>query len=569
MLIIDDPVLACAYLREFRRVYENAINEYSTATITSDDSQRPPPVTELDFAVSPSSSNVVIDLTWQQPSYPEFGRYYIYVETYNFSTSVYNILPDYAGISDITTTSYSFQGIGNTTYYCMVNYVSNYGVESEKSSLLTISPTPPQKITTLTGFAAGNGKGDINLSWIAPREFDSVPTSGNCKRYFVKHATFPFEKYSDDGAYEVDVSTIVPKNPGEQENFVLNFPAGNRYIAVFGENSNNIISEISNLLDVYVVDTSSPSAVTDISVQRNGSDGFYLTWTMPGDNGTEGSVTSCFVYYSSAPNFDTVEIATVTSPSSGGDSQSYFLTNLDEFVRYRIKVRPVDEAGNYSESPFVYAYTGIDFTNTPSFMDSVNVSTSPTLEVCFKIEIDTTSAASCVEIWDTRDNAGNQLSSKDLQFTVSVSSKSIKIYPTLSPNHKYELKISIDLKDIDGFLMLASQEVQEVFTFVTVCSPDKENVFFDALGSSITIPSGNFSQAGYVEFGTSTVQIAQKTGYGDKTIKQQVKKKNRIRRQRPSLKFFIFLSSTFPSFRPRPRNTILETHFQNSSPIPS
>ncbi|MBA3051602.1 MAG: MBL fold metallo-hydrolase [Candidatus Omnitrophota bacterium] len=416
----------------------------------------------------------------------------------------------------ITNHPYSLTGLASDMpYYFRLSALTTYYYErrySNEASTTTLPPWRPLTITTLSGMAL-NGEGDINLSWLAPSVSTENPT-GACSRYRVIYASYSFSAfdspytfeitYAAPEAFGIDFSTAQPKNPGQNESFCIkNIPDGKKYFAVFGENEYGEKSDISNISSFTVTDSLPPAFISDTSVLRTGSDGIYLTWTMPGDNGTEGAVSSCQIIYAENSYFSPASTIAISGTGLTSGSKNRTLSLLSEYTRYWIKVQAADEAGNISSSTIVSCYTGTGFINTPSFSDSVSVSTSPSLDVTFKIEIDTVTAGSpsnCVELWDTRDNLGvsalTKLATNQYQVTASSDSRGFSVSPGLDFNHRYRLVVSSSLKDIDGKEMISAT----VYYFVTVCSPSEDNIFIGTDGSSVTVAAGQFSSPASVSF---------------------------------------------------------------------
>jgi len=224
---------------------------------------------------------------------------------------------------------------------------------------------------------------------------------------------------------------------------------------------------------------------------------------MPGDNGNEGTVSSCEIIYATNGYFAGSVTAAVPESGLSRGGKNHTLAGLSVYSRYWVKIKASDEAGNASSSTVVSCYTGTSFLNTPSFSGSVNVSTAPSLAIAFKIELDTVTSGApvnSIEIWDTRDNLGLVYSSKisSGQYTVTVSSdaKGMTVSPHLANNHRYALVISSAILDIDGKLMISKTS----FYFVTLCSPSEDNIFFASDGSSVTVESGQFPSPASLAF---------------------------------------------------------------------
>ncbi len=475
-----------------------------------------------------------ITLDWTYDPSPSIEGYYVFYSTRQGGDPGANNgwknagMGEEAGIyqrynsTPITHHPYNLTGlVADTSYYFRLSALTTYYYErrySNEASTTTLPPFLPVTITALSGMVL-NGDGDINLSWIAPSVSTETPTVA-CHRYRVIYASYSFSAFSSPFTYEIDYgapeefgidfSTVPPKDPGQSEKFYIkNVPHGIKYFAVFGENGYGDKGYISNISTLTVVDSSFPTFISNTSVSRSGSDGLYLTWTMPGDNGDAGQIDSADIIYAQDSSFSSVSTTTISESSFPQGSKSQTLT-LSEYTRYWIKIEARDEAGNTSSSTIVSCYTGANLITTPSFSDSISASTSAALNVTFKIEIDTVSAGApgdSVEIWDMRDNLGAIISTKlatdQYQLTAAADARSFTVSPN-SPefdfNHKYALVVSSSLKDIDKEIMMVNATY---YYFVTVCSPSEDNIFIASDGSSVTVRSGSFSQPASLTFDLS------------------------------------------------------------------
>ncbi|MBU4133941.1 MBL fold metallo-hydrolase, partial [bacterium] len=471
-----------------------------------------------------------IKIDWDYDVSPSIAGYYLFYSTYPGGDPGANNVWKNAGMSEetgiykrhdtlLTSAPFTFSALAlglTQPSYLRLSAVTTYYYERRYSNEV-YTTWPPTAITNLTGFCVSGTGGDVRLSWTAPAKYNSGSSLDPCKKYFVYYSTDPtlntdlWNEVDSLSKYGIDFSTIQPKNPGDGETFVIeNIPApGNSsetYFAVFSQNSDGVFSHISNIATFTVVDVYPPLPVTDLAyaLWRDESR-IFISWTAQGDDGQEGSAAFCEIIFSNAAAFSAVSTQTILSPVFTGQKQTYLMTGLDPYERYWIKVRTYDEALNFSTSNEISCYTGTNFINTPSFENSVSVSTSPTLDVTFKIEIDTISSgspANCVELWDTRDNLGavpalTKLTTNQYQVTASTDSRGFSVSPGLEFNHRYKLVISSSLKDIDGETLMSAATY---FYFVTLCSPFENNIFFASDGSSVTVASGQFSSPASLVF---------------------------------------------------------------------
>ncbi len=103
-----------------------------------------------------------------------------------------------------------------------------------------------------------------------------------------------------------------------------------------------------------------------------------LTWTAPGDDGTDGVASRYDVRYSLAPittaNFDqATAVAGVPVPSAAGTRQQVSVTGLEPNRLYYFAIKAVDEAGNWSPMSNVAFKTAPDPTK-PSALSPLSLS---------------------------------------------------------------------------------------------------------------------------------------------------------------------------------------------------
>jgi len=297
------------------------------------------------------------------------------------------------------------------------------------------------------------------------------------------------------------------------------------YFAVLSKNQDGVFSSISNITTFTVVDVSSPSAITDLAyAEWRDEDEIYISWTMPGDDLDGGNANFCQIAFSTTNAFLNTSTRTISSPSSYGEKQTYTLTGLSAYKRYWIKVFTFDEALNFSTSNVISCYTGTNFVYTPSFSNALNISTSPTLSVFFKVKISTLTKKSDIQISALRDNQGNLLSASVDVENFKIYSSSLSFSPALNNNYWYQLKTTTALKDIDGIQIDKDETFS--FNFITAADPSVSNIFFESpfslSGSSVEVSAGQTDSLFWVTF-TSTGLPAPPSTYTIKNNGQPVK----------------------------------------------
>ena len=506
----------------------------------------PPPDIPQNLVIKKiEGDNVTID--WDYAPSPSIAGYYLFYSTQSGGDKGANNgwknpgMDEETGIYSrydtlITTHPFTFStsdlGVSQPIYL-RLSAITTYYYERRYSNEV-YTTWPPTTITTLTGFYVTGTSGDVVLSWIAPAKYDNGTSTEPTGRYYVYFSTNSAQEITtwntvdDPQIFEIDFSTIQPKNPGEKETFFIKrIPApGNNatvYFAVLSKNQDGVFSSISNITTFTVVDVSSPSAITDLAYANwRDEDEIYISWTMPGDDLDGGNASFCQIAFSTTNTHLNSSTRTLTSPASYGKKQLYLLTGLSAYKRYWIKVFTFDEAFNFSTSNVLSCYTGANFVYTPSFSNALNISTAPVLSVSFKVQISTLTKKSDIQISALRDNQGNLLSTSVDAGDFYLYTSSFRFSPALNNNYLYQLKITTALKDIDG-IQIGNNET---FDFITVSDPSVSNIFFESpfslSGSSVEISAGQTDSLFWVTF-TSTGLPAPPSTYTIKNNGQPVK----------------------------------------------
>jgi formylglycine-generating enzyme required for sulfatase activity len=104
---------------------------------------------------------------------------------------------------------------------------------------------------------------------------------------------------------------------------------------------------------IGVTDGISPETIDDLTVGTITVSSVQLTWTAPGDDGSEGTATSYDLRYDTAAisegTWDTALIAGgLSSPQIAGTQESFTVTGLDEATQYYFALKASDESSNES-----------------------------------------------------------------------------------------------------------------------------------------------------------------------------------------------------------------------------
>lgn len=103
-----------------------------------------------------------------------------------------------------------------------------------------------------------------------------------------------------------------------------------------------------------------------------------LTWTAPGDDGTNGTATAYSIRYSTGTitqaNWSSAfEAGGVPLPGAAGSAQSFDVTGLNSGTLYYFAIRSVDEAGNWSGLSNVVSISTDTETDPPAVIANLQV----------------------------------------------------------------------------------------------------------------------------------------------------------------------------------------------------
>lgn len=101
------------------------------------------------------------------------------------------------------------------------------------------------------------------------------------------------------------------------------------------------------------VDTVPPAAIADLEAESAGNGSILLSWTAPGDDGTDGTAAGYEVRYSISPitasNWWTATpVSGAPSPAPAGTKEFMFIWNLGSEITYYFAVGAADEVNNRS-----------------------------------------------------------------------------------------------------------------------------------------------------------------------------------------------------------------------------
>ncbi|MBD3305481.1 hypothetical protein GF339_03795 [candidate division KSB3 bacterium] len=224
---------------------------------------------------------------------------------------------------------------------------------SDLSEIAVWNPTdtaPPAQIVDLR--ITETADNTATLTWTAPGDNQHV---GTAQAYEIRYADFPLTEADWASATPAE-NPPIPAEAGTTQTYTLqDLPPGETlFVGIRTIDSSGNIAPLSNVVEATTMDTTPPTAVTDLKVEEIGKDWVRLSWSAQGDDGQEGVAESYVLKY--GENFRVVrawteasEAEQVPSPSSPGAQDSATLTGLQENSTYYVGLRVRDDEGNLSE----------------------------------------------------------------------------------------------------------------------------------------------------------------------------------------------------------------------------
>jgi|GEM_PF-4476589 len=185
--------------------------------------------------------------------------------------------------------------VGGSSYYFALWSEDDAFNLSEISNIATAyieaprDVLPPAKVGNLS-VRLGPGRREVTLLWTAPGDdgFEGNLTG----RYIIQYSTLSAGPW-DKGRAQVVISTVNVV-PGAPQAKVIGGLSDSQtyYFVLWVEDEVSNLSEMSDVVMIYIPDTVPPARVENLTVQLGRRSGeVTLLWTAPGDDGTEGNLT--------------------------------------------------------------------------------------------------------------------------------------------------------------------------------------------------------------------------------------------------------------------------------------
>jgi len=219
-----------------------------------------------------------------------------------------------------------------------------------------VDSSPPAGITTLSALI-GDNIGEIKLSWSAPGD-DGWTGNINGGKYGIKYATYPSFDFNGPSGFNLQWSTNTTPNASQAKVVTGLSPGTTYYFRIWTADEVLNWSGISNGATTWaqvIADSTTPSAITNLSALAEEDGDVKLSWSAPGDDGWDNPISDgkYGVKWSTYPSFDwdgasnfDLEWATSTSP---GANETKVITGLTGGTTHYFRIWTADEASNWSD----------------------------------------------------------------------------------------------------------------------------------------------------------------------------------------------------------------------------
>ena len=207
---------------------------------------------------------------------------------------------------------------------------------------------PPSAVTDLSFLRLGEDR--VKLMWRSPGD-DGM--EGRASSYDVRYSTDRLQESNWASATRLD-SLTTPAEPGTPESLEVSLdPEASVYFALKTADEVPNWSALSNSIWVVLGDTVAPAPVSDLAVSRTAATEVTLTWTAPGDDGSEGTAAEYDLRHLPSMITDSTwsQATSITglAPPSEAGVQEQVTASLVAGSVYYFAVRTRDESGNWSD----------------------------------------------------------------------------------------------------------------------------------------------------------------------------------------------------------------------------
>ncbi len=301
-----------------------------------------PPSTVTDISASRSGCmEGQIKLSWTSPgdngiestlgvSASNPGKYYIEHSTDSgysgWSTSSAQINISTYGVTPLDIQTYKVTGlISRTTYYFrmwVADEVPNWsGISVGSTDWAQIDVTGPAVVTTLVSYQVAGSSTQIKLTWSAPGDdgWDNYNVNWGTGEYRIQYSSDSLASISwSTASYQVSITTHDVISGDNQKLTITGLIDDTLYnFRLWTRDEMNNWSDYTAVSSTKTLDFTAPDMITNLSSLTGDNEGeIKLSWTSPGDNGSEDTLDSGTfrIEYSSWSN---TEWSTNTSTGDG------------------------------------------------------------------------------------------------------------------------------------------------------------------------------------------------------------------------------------------------------------
>lgn len=348
--------------------------------LTAGDTTPPAQTTDLS-AINPTTSSLT--LTWTAPADngTDFtsGSATMYDARYT-TTGIIDSDPKFISATQCTgeptpgvpgsTESFVVNGLNSgTTYWFALktrDEVPNWSPLSNSPSGTTTGSvsdtTPPAQTTDLA--ATTPTTSSITLTWTAPADNGTDPSSGNAFAYDVRYSTSDIINDAEFNAATQAIGEPTPSGPGSTESFIVaGLSSGTKYYFALKTrdevpNWSLLSNSANNTTTGTPTDTTPPAGVTDLAAGSPTANSITLTWTASADNGTDPSSGNAALYdiryLSGTTQITDANWASATqctgepTPAAPGTSETFIVPGLTANTQYYFALKTADEVPNWS-----------------------------------------------------------------------------------------------------------------------------------------------------------------------------------------------------------------------------
>ena len=225
----------------------------------------------------------------------------------------------------------------------------------------------------------------VVLHWTAPGDDEYA---GQASRYDIRYYDLVLSEMNWDSA-TVASDTLLPGVSGSTDHLAIgSLLPGRWYFALKSADEELNWSALSNVAVASSGDTIPPSVVSDLAVFAFDEGSVSLTWTAPGDDGSQGRVAAYDLRYAdesiSEGNWDSAtRVEAEPTPSDPGTRELFTIVDLMTGRDYYFALRSIDDSGSLSAISNVVLATTLADTIPPSQVADLEVTFAAGRSVSF------------------------------------------------------------------------------------------------------------------------------------------------------------------------------------------